>query len=70
MATFIFQTSRCQLLDRFREWIDEVPADATAEDKVRRRESLQKALGAAKQYLKHAEYWTDATVIPGMSGTV
>jgi hypothetical protein len=65
MATFLFQTSRCQLLERLRGWIDEVPADLTTKEKERRRESLQKALGAAKSYLNHAEYWTDATDISG-----
>jgi hypothetical protein len=55
MAMLLFQTSRLQFLDRLRSWINEIPAATTMERQKSRRETLEKALRAAKKHFDYVE---------------
>lgn len=64
MSTFIFHTSRGQLLDLLLGVIDSITQSPADEETTKKRDSLLNAVTAAEDYLSELEWWIDNNDVP------
>ena len=59
MSMLLFQTSRRQLHDSLRDWVEDIPKDTSDQAEKRRRDNLAAAERAARKYLESRGSWSD-----------